>query len=109
MVQVPAHGEYRAIEGPPLSYVADTEVDAYARGQSPLRGAAVNALHLQRYGGTALNAPRERTWNNYVNDTNMECSNAQQQRFCLAKLPHGVPTNTKNKLDNRVEESKICG
>ena len=58
VVQVPLQGEYLAIEGPPPPCVADAQVGAYAVGHPPSTKAAVNALHVQKYGGNARNASR---------------------------------------------------
>ena len=58
VVQVPVQGEYPSFEGPPPPYVADAEVGAHAVGQPPSTEAAVNALHVQEYGGNTWNAPR---------------------------------------------------
>ena len=60
MAQVPAQDEYLAIEGPPTPYVVDTDVGAYTMGEPPSTEAAVNALHVQKYGEIAWTAHRLR-------------------------------------------------
>ena len=49
----------------------------------------------------------ERTWNKYVNDSTMECNEAQKQRFCLSMLPHCVPANVKEEFNDWAEDGKI--
>ena len=118
-------------------------------GQVTPTEAAVNALHVQKYGGGGWNAARatgatatptvlangfaeaqmtrvmantplpkysgnpedldefEQTWNKYVNDSTMGCSEAQRQRFCLSMLLHCFPANVKEELDDWVDDGKI--
>ena len=49
----------------------------------------------------------ERTWNEYLNDSAMVCSEAQRQLFCLSMLPHCVRADVKKELDDWVEDCKI--
>ena len=54
VMQRQAQGEYLAIEGPLLPYVADAEVRVYAMGRSLPTEAALNVLHTLRTLVTAL-------------------------------------------------------
>ena len=65
-------------------------------------------LPMPKYSGSPEDLDEfERTWNKYVADSTMGCSEAQRQRFCLAMLPHCVPSILKKELDDWVEDGRV--
>ena len=54
----PAQEVYLAIKGSPSPYANNADAGAYTMGQAPPIESAVNALHMQKYGGGRWNAPR---------------------------------------------------
>ena len=54
----PAQEVYLARKGTPSPYANNADAGAYTMGQAPPIESAVNALHMQKYGGGRWNAPR---------------------------------------------------